>query len=261
MAWAGRVSLSKDLNDLALNVVRIQLITIPGASVPYPYGGKMRYVSVDLNYQALQSQGLVPADVINAISAQNLILPSGTVKIGQYEYQVGLNSSPPELSQLNTLPIKTLPNGTTLYLRDVANVRSGNIPQTNIVRFNGSRGTMLDVQKTGTASTLDIVQGVKDRLPLLKQILPDGAEISLLADQSIFVTGAISGVVREGIIAACLTAIMILLFSGRLEKHADHSDFHSALDSCFALGLKRHRPDDQHHDPWRSGARRGHSRR
>ena len=211
----GGKSLSEQrLNDLALNVARIQLITIPGASVPYPYGGKMRYVSVDLNYQALQAHGLVPADVINAISAQNLILPSGTVKIGRYEYQVGLNSSPPELSQLNSLPIKTLPNGTTLYIRDVANVRSGNIPQTNIVRFNGSRGTMLDVQKTGTASTLDIVQGVKDRLPLLKQILPDGAEISLLADQSIFVTGAISGVVREGIIAACLTAIMILLFLG-----------------------------------------------
>ena len=202
------------LNDLALNVARIQLITIPGASVPYPYGGKMRYVSVDLNYQALQAHGLVPADVINAISAQNLILPSGTVKIGRYEYQVGLNASPPELSELNSLPIKTLPNGTTLYIRDVANVRSGNIPQTNIVRFNGSRGTMLDVQKTGTASTLDIVQGVKDRLPLLRQILPDGAEISLLADQSIFVTGAISGVVHEGIIAACLTAIMILLFLG-----------------------------------------------
>jgi multidrug efflux pump subunit AcrB len=211
----GGKSLSEQrLNDLALNVARIQLITIPGASVPYPYGGKMRYVSVDLNYQALQAHGLVPADVINAISAQNLILPSGTVKIGRYEYQVGLNASPPELSQLNSLPIKTLPNGTTLYIRDVANVRSGNIPQTNIVRFNGSRGTMLDVQKTGTASTLDIVQGVKDRLPLLRQILPEGAEISLLADQSIFVTGAISGVVHEGIIAACLTAIMILLFLG-----------------------------------------------
>ena len=211
----GGKSLSEQkLNDLALNVARIQLITIPGASIPYPYGGKMRYVSVDLNYQALQAHGLVPADVINAISAQNIILPSGTVKMGRYEYQVGLNSSPPELSQLNSLPIKTLPNGTTLYIRDVANVRSGNIPQTNIVRFNGSRGTMLDVQKTGTASTLDIVQGVKDRLPLLRQILPDGAEISLLADQSVFVTGAISGVVREGIIAACLTAIMILLFLG-----------------------------------------------
>jgi multidrug efflux pump subunit AcrB len=211
----GGKSLSEqNLNDLALNVVRIQLITIPGAAVPYPYGGKMRYVSVDLNYRALQAHGLVPADVIDAINAQNLILPSGTAKIGRNEYQVGLNSSPPELSQLNALPIKTLPNGTTLYIRDVANVRSGNIPQTNIVRFNGSRGTMLDVQKTGTASTLDIVQGVKDRLPLLKQILPDGAKVSLLADQSIFVTGAISGVVREGIIAACLTAIMILLFLG-----------------------------------------------
>ena len=204
----------QELNDLALNVVRIQLITIPGAAVPYPYGGKMKYVSVDLNYQALQAHGLVPSDVVNAISAQNVILPSGTVKIGLYEYQVGLNASPPELSQLNSLPIKTLPNGTTLYVRDVANVHSGNIPQTNIVRFNGARGTMLVVQKTGTASTLDIVKAVKDRLPLLRQLLPDGAEISLLADQSVFVTGAISGVVREGVIAACLTAIMILLFLG-----------------------------------------------
>ena len=204
----------QELNDLALNVVRIQLITIPGAAIPYPYGGKMKYVSVDLNYQALQAHGLVPSDVVNAISAQNVILPSGTVKIGLYEYQVGLNASPPELSQLNSLPIKTLPNGTTLYVRDVANVHSGNIPQTNIVRFNGARGTMLVVQKTGTASTLDIVKAVKDRLPLLRQLLPDGAEISLLADQSVFVTGAISGVVREGVIAACLTAIMILLFLG-----------------------------------------------
>ena len=204
----------QELNDLALNVVRIQLITIPGAAVPYPYGGKMKYVSVDLNYQALQAHGLVPSDVVNAISAQNVILPSGTVKIGLYEYQVGLNASPPELSQLNSLPIKTLPNGTTLYVRDVANVHSGNIPQTNIVRFNGARATMLVVQKTGTASTLDIVKAVKDRLPLLRQLLPDGAEISLLADQSVFVTGAISGVVREGVIAACLTAIMILLFLG-----------------------------------------------
>ena len=204
----------QELNDLALNVVRIQLITIPGAAIPYPYGGKMKYVSVDLNYQALQAHGLVPSDVVNAISAQNVILPSGTVKSGLFEYQVGLNASPPELSQLNSLPIKTLPNGTTLYVRDVANVHSGNIPQTNIVRFNGARGTMLAVQKTGTASTLDIVKAVKDRLPLLRQLLPDAAEISLLADQSVFVTGAISGVVREGIIAACLTAIMILLFLG-----------------------------------------------
>jgi multidrug efflux pump subunit AcrB len=204
----------QELNDLALNVVRIQLITIPGAAIPYPYGGKMKYVSVDLNYQALQAHGLVPSDVVNAISAQNVILPSGTVKSGLYEYQVGLNASPPELSQLNSLPIKTLPNGTTLYVRDVANVHSGNIPQTNIVRFNGARGTMLAVQKTGTASTLDIVKAVKDRLPLLRQLLPDAAEISLLADQSVFVTGAISGVVREGVIAACLTAIMILLFLG-----------------------------------------------
>ena len=204
----------QQLNDYALNFVRTQLITVPGAAVPYPYGGKQRYVSVDLNYQALQARGLVPLDVVNAINAQNLTLPSGTAKIGQFEYQVGLNSSPKSIEELNAIPIKSLPNGTTIYVRDVANVRNGYIPQTNIVRFNGSRAAMLDVQKTGNASTLDIVNGIKGKLVELKPTLPEDLHLQLLTDQSIFVTSAIEGVVREAIIAGCLTAIMILLFLG-----------------------------------------------
>ena len=211
---AGKSLSEQQLNDLAFNTVRTQLITVPGAALPYPYGGKQRYVSVDLSYPALQAHGLVPSDVVNAISAQNLILPSGTAKIGEFEYQVGLNASPRTIEELNSIPIKSLPNGTTIYVRDVANIRNGNIPQTNIVHFNGSRATMLDVQKTGAASTLDIVQGIKSKIDFIKQLLPEGADISLLIDQSIFVTGAIEGVVREAIIAACLTAIMILLFLG-----------------------------------------------
>jgi len=204
----------QQLNDYGLNFIRTQLITVPGAAVPYPYGGKQRYVEVDLNYKALQGYGLTPSDVVNTINAQNLILPSGTQKIGRFEYQVAVNASPPTFEQLNAIPIKTLANGTTVYIRDVAHIVNGNIPQTNIVRFNGTRGSMLVVQKTGSASTLDIVQGIKDKIPRLKQTLPPALDISTLSDQSIFVTGAIDGVVRETVIAACLTAIMILLFLG-----------------------------------------------
>jgi CzcA family heavy metal efflux pump len=204
----------QQLNDYGLNFIRTQLITVPGAAVPYPYGGKQRYVEVDLDYKALQGYGLTPSDVVNTINAQNLILPSGTQKIGRFEYQVAVNASPPTFEQLNAIPIKTLANGTTIYIRDVAHIVNGNIPQTNIVRFNGTRGTMLVVQKTGSASTLDIVQGIKDKMPQLKQTLPPALDISTLSDQSIFVTGAIDGVVRETVIAACLTAIMILLFLG-----------------------------------------------
>src|SRR5882762_7587717 len=204
----------QQLNDYGLNFVRTQLITVPGAAVPYPYGGKQRYVEVDLDYKALQGYGLTPADVVNTITAQNLILPSGTQKIGRFEYQIGVNASPPTFEQLNAIPIKSLSNGTTVYMRDVARILNGNIPQTNIVRFNGTRSTMLVVQKTGSASTLDIVQGIKDKIPRLKQTLPPALDITTLSDQSIFVTGAIEGVVRETVIAACLTAIMILLFLG-----------------------------------------------
>jgi multidrug efflux pump subunit AcrB len=213
-----RVGLSglseQQLNDLGLNFVRPQFITVPGVSVPYPYGGKQKFVEVDLNYKALQGYGLTPYDVVNTITAQNLTLPSGTEKIGHFEYLVGLNSSPDTLSKLNAIPIKSLANGTTIYIRDVANIVNGSIPQTNIVRFNGQRATMLDIQKTDSASTLDIVKGIRDIIPNLKQTLPPTLNVSMLSDQSVFVTGAIDGVVREAVIAACLTAIMILLFLG-----------------------------------------------
>ena len=219
------------LNDLALQFVRTQLITVPGAAVPYPYGGKQRYVSVDLNYQKLQALGMTPTDVVTAIANQNVILPSGTMKIAQFEYQVGMNASPLAVEELNAIPIKTNPNGSTIYVRDVANVRNGFIPQTNIVRFDGSRAAMLDIQKTGSASTLDIVDGIKQKLPEIKQTLPQGADslnLTLLTDQSIFVRASIGGVIREAIIAACLTALMILLFL---------SSWRSTLIICVSIPL------------------------
>src|ERR1700740_921552 len=204
----------QQLNDYGLNFIRTQLITVPGAAIPYPYGGKFRYLQVDLNYKALQGYGLTPYDVINTINVQNLLLPSGTEKVGQFEYQVGLNASPPTLEELNAIPIKTLSDGTTVYIRDVAHVYNGCIPQTNIVRFNGKRAVLLAVQKTGSASTLDVVQGIKNKIPELKQTVPPALNFSMLFDQSIFVSSAIEGVVRETVIAGCLTAIMILLFLG-----------------------------------------------
>ncbi|MBV8141161.1 MAG: efflux RND transporter permease subunit, partial [Verrucomicrobia bacterium] len=205
----------QQLNDLALNFLRVQMVTVPGAAVPYPYGGKQRVVSVDINSQELQARGLAPTDVINAISAQNVILPSGTVKIGEQELDVGLNASPKSIQELGDIPVRTI-NGTTTYVRDVASVRDGYYPQTNIVRFDGRRATMVQVQKNGKASTLDIVQGEKQLVQRLQSnsTLPAGLNIQTLADQSIFVTAAIEGVVKEAVIAGCLTALMILLFLG-----------------------------------------------
>ncbi|HTD17421.1 MAG TPA: efflux RND transporter permease subunit [Chthoniobacterales bacterium] len=231
VGMSGQGLSEQQLNDLALQFVRTQIITVPGAAVPYPYGGKQRYVSVDLNYQKLQALHMTPSDVVNAMGNQNLILPSGTMKIGPFEYQVDLNSSPQTIEELNTLPIKSLPNGTTIYVRDVANVRNGFIPQTNVVRFDGSRAAMLDVQKIGAASTLDIVDGVKKLLPQIKQTLPPGAEnlnLTLLTDQSIFVSAAIENVIREAVIAAALTALMILLFL---------SSWRSTLIICVSIPL------------------------
>jgi multidrug efflux pump subunit AcrB len=203
----------QQLNDLALNFLRVRLVTVPGAAVPYPYGGKQRVISVDINSQELQARGLSPADVINAMNAQNVILPSGTAKIGDQEFDIGLNSSPKTIKELGDIPVRTL-NGTTTYVRDIASVRDGFIPQTNIVRFDGRRATMVQVQKNGKASTLDIVQGEKQLVEKLKPTLPEGLNIQTLADQSIFVTAAIEGVVKEAVIAGCLTAAMILLFLG-----------------------------------------------
>jgi multidrug efflux pump subunit AcrB len=217
----------QQLGDLGLNFVRTGLITVPGVAIPYPYGGKQRYISVDLNYEALQARGLTPTDVVNAVNSQNLTLPAGTAKIAELEYQIGLNSSPRTIDELNAIPVKTVGNS-VIYVRDVANIRDGFIPQTNIVRFNGQRASMLDIQKTGNASTLDIVAGVKGLLPGLKKTLPDNLNLQLLTDQSIFVTAAIDGVVREGVIAACLTAMMILIFLG---------DFRSTMIIAISIPL------------------------
>jgi multidrug efflux pump subunit AcrB len=201
------------LNDVGLNFLRTQLVTVPGASIPFPYGGKQRQVMVDLDQRLLQSKGLSPTDVVTALSQQNIVLPSGTAKIGEFEYDVAMNASPRTVAELNDLPIKVVGNS-TMYLRDVANVRDGFAPQTNVVRRDGRRGTLVTILKTGTASTLDVVAGVRALLPRVIPTLPPELSIQPLADQSIFVRAAVSGVIREAVIAACLTAAMILLFLG-----------------------------------------------
>ena len=214
LALSGQNLSEQELNDYGLNFIRTQLITVPGASVPYPYGGKQRQVQVDLNTTALQSKGLSAIDVVNAISLQNLILPTGTSKIGSREYDVSIpNAAPQTIADLNRIPIKTI-GSTTIYMKDVAWVRDGFPPQTNVVRVNGQRSVLLTIQKAGDASTLDVIAGIKALLPQIAATVPAQLKMTPLADQSIFVRGAISGVVRETLIAACLTAFMILTFLG-----------------------------------------------
>ncbi|HAM71238.1 MAG TPA: RND transporter [Verrucomicrobiales bacterium] len=203
----------QEVYDHGQNALRVSLATVRGASVPFPFGGKTRQVSVDLDLPALESRGLSPIDVVNAISAQNLVLPGGTAKIGATEYDVEIDSTPRVLEELNDLPIQTV-NGATLYIRDVAHVRDGYQPQQNIVRQDGHRGVLLTILKSGAASTLDVVQRVKDLFPRLVSQLPAGMSLQPLADQSVFVRAAIAGVVKEGVVAAALTALMILLFLG-----------------------------------------------
>lgn len=203
----------QSLFDAAVNLLRPQLITIPGVAVPFPYGGKSRLVSVDLDMQALQARGLAPADVVNAVNLQNLILPSGTAKLGETEFNVKMNGSPDAIAGLNDLPVRTIGNNTT-YLRDVAYVRDGFSPQTNIVRQDGQRGVLLSLLKNGEASTLDIVSNLRALLPRAQQILPPDVKVTPLFDQSVFVKAAVKGVVFEALIAAGLTAAMVLLFLG-----------------------------------------------
>jgi multidrug efflux pump subunit AcrB len=203
----------QQLNDLGQNFLRPQLVTVPGAVIPFLYGGKQRQVMVDLNPGLLQSKGLSPPDVLNAVQQQNLILPAGTAKIGAFEYDVRLNSSMKTVPELNELPVKVVGNS-TIYLRDVANVRDAFAPQTNIVRQDGRRGALVSVLKAGNASTIDVVKGIRGLLPRVAQTLPPELKILPLADQSIFVRGSVNGVIREAVIAACLTGLMILLFLG-----------------------------------------------
>ncbi len=211
---SGKGLSEQQLNDYSLNFIRTQLVTIRGAAIPYPYGGKQRQVQVDLDLHQLQAKGLSPSDVTNTIANQNLILPSGTMKVGTYEYQVETNSAPTTIEGLNDLPIRQV-NGAMVYVHDVAHVRDGFPPQTNIVRVDGQRAALITILKNGNASTLDIIKGIYNKLPsVIASIDNPHLKVTPLSDQSIFVRGAISGVVHEALIAACLTGFMILVFLG-----------------------------------------------
>src|ERR1051325_1004534 len=203
----------QELYDLSQNNIRIGLSTVQGVAVPWPYGGKTRVVSVDLDLAALKARNVSAQDVVNAINAQNLIFPSGSAKIGTTEFDMELNASPKLLDELNDLPIRST-NGSTIYVRDVAQVRDGFQPQQNVVRQDGTRGALLTILKSGSGSTLDVVRRVKAAMPRIISSLPPQLKIREFADQSLFVRAAIDGVAREAVIAACLTAIMILLFLG-----------------------------------------------
>ena len=203
----------QQLFDFGANFIRVRLVTVPGCAIPYPYGGKQREIMVDLNPTQLEAKGLSPADVVNAVNAQNLIIPAGTSKIGQFEYDVDLNASPKAVEEFNDFPVKVV-NGTPIYIRDVAHVRDGFAPQTNIVRQDGSRAALLTILKAGNASTLSVVDGVRKLLPIVAATLPPALKIQPLGDQSIFVRASVNGVLREAVIAACLTGIMILVFLG-----------------------------------------------
>jgi multidrug efflux pump subunit AcrB len=213
LALSGQGLSEQQLGDMGLNFVRTGLVSVPGAAIPYPYGGKQRQVQVDLDTNALQAKGLSPLDVVNAINNQNLILPSGTAKIGKYEYEVDMNGAPIRVAELNDLPIKDV-GTSTIYIHDVANVRDGFPPQTNIVRVDGQRATLMTILKSGDVSTLDIISTVKSLLPTIAATLPPALKMEPLSDQSIFVKASITGVIREGLIAACLTGFMILVFLG-----------------------------------------------
>jgi multidrug efflux pump subunit AcrB len=213
LALSGRGLSEQQLYDLGSNFIRTQLITVPGAAIPNSYGGKQRQVMVDLDTQAMQAKSLGPSDIVNAIGNQNLILPGGTSKIGPLEYSVEINGSPRSVAELNDLPVRTM-NGATIYVRDVAHVRDGYPPQTNVVRSDGQRGSLMTVLKNGDVSTLDVIAGVRKVLPQIASTLPPELRITPIADQSVFVRASINAVVREAVIAACLTALMILVFLG-----------------------------------------------
>jgi multidrug efflux pump subunit AcrB len=213
LALSGEGLTEQILGDIAINQLRTPLVTVPGAAIPYPYGGKQRQIQIDVDPSKLQSLGLSGQDVANALAAQNLIQPAGTSKIGTFEYVIQVNNSPLKSGELGDLPIKVV-NGATIYVRDVAAVRDGNPPQTNVVHVNGNRSVLMMVLKSGYTSTLDIIAGIKAKAAAYKDSLPDALKIGYVGDQGVFVAASIEGVVREGIIAAALTSVMILLFLG-----------------------------------------------
>ncbi len=213
LALSGQGLSEQQLYDLGSNFIRTQLVTIPGTAIPNSYGGKQRQIMVDLDTRQMQSHGLSPLDITTAISNQNLILPGGTSKIGPLEYDVEIQGSPQSVAELNNLPVKSMGRD-TLFVRDVAHVRDGYPPQTNVVRSDGQRGSLMTILKSGNVSTLDIIAGIKRLLPSVAATLPPELKITPIGDQSIFVRASINAVVREAVIAACLTAIMILIFLG-----------------------------------------------
>jgi multidrug efflux pump subunit AcrB len=213
LALSGKGLPEQTLFDLGLNFVRVPIVTVPGAAMPYPFGGKFRQVQIDVDAEAMRSHGLSGQDVANAFAAQNLIIPVGTEKIGTFEYPINLNNAPSVIKELGDLPIKSV-NGAMVYVHDVAQVRDGSAPQTNIVHVDGNRSVLMFVLKNGAVSTLAIIDGVKKKVQEMKATLPSNLVLTPIGDQSIFINAAISGVVREGIIAAALTSLMILLFLG-----------------------------------------------
>jgi multidrug efflux pump subunit AcrB len=235
---SGKGLSEQQLNDYGLNFVRTQLVTVPGAVVPSVYGGKQRTIMVNMDPRAMQAKNLAPSDVLNALETQNVVQPGGTAKIGEDEYDIHINSAPMTLPGLNDLPIRQV-GASTIYLRDVATVTDGSIPQTNIVRQDGKRGVLVTVLKSGNASTLDVVKGVKQVLPRLAQTLPPALKMTPVGDQSIFVRGSVVGVIREAVTAAVLTGLMILLFLGswRSTVIIAVSIPLSILSSVIVLGL------------------------
>src|SRR5215468_10914448 len=213
VALSGSGISEQQLADIGLNTVRTPLVTVPGAAIPFPYGGKVRQVQIDLDSTAMQARGLSGQDVANALANQNLLTPVGTQKIGAFEYTIQLNNAPSALVALGDLPVKTV-NGAMVYVRDVAQVRDGNPPQINIVHVEGSRSVLMQVLKNGAVSTLDIIAGIKEKVEQLKAIVPNNMRMSLIGDQSLFINAAIGGVIFEGVIAAALTSLMILIFLG-----------------------------------------------
>jgi len=213
VALSGEGLTEQNLADIGINQLRTPLVTVPGAAIPYPFGGKQRQIQIDLNPEALQARGLSGQDVANALAAQNLITPVGTQKIGEFEYNIQLNNSPLKIEELGDLPIRTV-NGAMVYIRDVASVRDGNPPQTNIVHVNGNRSVLMMVLKAGYISTLDIIAGIKQKVIDVRDQLPEALKIGFIGDQSVFVRSAVTGVAFEGVVAALLTSVMILLFLG-----------------------------------------------
>jgi multidrug efflux pump subunit AcrB len=214
LALSSKTLPEQALYDLGNNFIRTQLATVQGAAVPIPYGGKVRQIMVDIDPHAMQANHVTPADVVKAVNAQNLVLPGGTAKIGTFEYNVNMNGAALSVAELNNLPIRTQPDGTVTYVHDVATVRDGYAPQTNIVRHDGKRAALLEVEKGGSVSTLDIISNIKSLLPLIRAQMPTALNIQVVTDESVFVKSAVQGVIREGLIAAGLTAVMILLFLG-----------------------------------------------